>query len=42
MPTSAQTVQDFIAAFMKAWPTADHAALRPFFDEDAIFHSVPF
>jgi limonene-1,2-epoxide hydrolase len=41
MPTSAQTVQDFIAAFIKAWPTADPTPLGSFFDEDAIYHNIP-
>jgi limonene-1,2-epoxide hydrolase len=41
MPASAQTLQDFIAAFIKAWPTADPAPLGSFFDEDAIYHNVP-
>jgi len=41
MPSSAQTVQDFIAAFMKAWSAADSATLGSFFDEDAIYHNIP-
>ncbi|MHB8328022.1 MAG: limonene-1,2-epoxide hydrolase family protein [Acidimicrobiales bacterium] len=41
MTSSAQTVQDFIAAFMKVWPAADPAPLGPFFDEDAIYHNIP-
>jgi limonene-1,2-epoxide hydrolase len=41
MLTSAQTVQDFIAAFMKAWPTADPAPLGLFFDEEACYHNIP-
>ena len=41
MPTSAKTVQEFIAAFVKAWPTADAALLGAFFDEDAVYHNIP-
>jgi limonene-1,2-epoxide hydrolase len=41
MPTSAQTVQDFIAAFIGAWPVADSISLGSFFDEDAIYHNIP-
>jgi limonene-1,2-epoxide hydrolase len=41
MPTSLETVQDFIAAFMKAWPAADTTTLGSFFDEDAVYHNVP-
>jgi limonene-1,2-epoxide hydrolase len=41
MRTSAQTVQDFIAVFMKAWPTADPGPLGPFFEENAVYHNVP-
>ena len=41
MPTSAKTVQDFIAAFMKAWPAADPAPLGAFFAEDAVYHNIP-
>ena len=41
MPSSAKTVQDFSAAFMKAWPTGDPAPLGSFFDEDATYHNGP-
>jgi limonene-1,2-epoxide hydrolase len=41
MINSAQTVHDFIAAFKKAWFTADHEALGSFFDRDAIYHNIP-
>jgi limonene-1,2-epoxide hydrolase len=41
MPASIETVQDFIAAFIKAWPTADPAPLGSFFDEDAVYHNIP-
>ena len=41
MPTSAQTVQDFITAFVKVWPGADPAPLESFFAEDATYHNVP-
>jgi limonene-1,2-epoxide hydrolase len=41
VPTHVETVQDFITAFMRAWPTADAAALGSFFSEDAVYHNVP-
>jgi limonene-1,2-epoxide hydrolase len=41
VPTSVETVQAFIAAFMKAWPTEDATVLGSFFDEDASYHNVP-
>jgi limonene-1,2-epoxide hydrolase len=41
VPTHVETVQDFITAFMRAWPTADTAALGSFFSEDAVYHNVP-
>jgi limonene-1,2-epoxide hydrolase len=36
-----QTVQDFIAAFVKAWPTADASLLGSFFEETAVYHNIP-
>jgi limonene-1,2-epoxide hydrolase len=41
MPTAVETVQDFMAAFVKAWPAADTTTLGSFFNEDAIYHNVP-
>jgi limonene-1,2-epoxide hydrolase len=41
MPTSAETVQEFIAAFIAAWPQGDAATLGPFFSEDAVYHNMP-
>ena len=41
MPTSVETVQAFIVAFTKAWPTADPTPLGSFFDEDATYHNIP-
>ncbi len=41
MPSSAETVRDFIAAFIKAWPTADATTLGSFFAEDAAYHNGP-
>ena len=37
MPTALETVQDFMAAFIEAWPSADATALGPFFSEDALY-----
>lgn len=41
MPTSLETVQEFMAPFMKAWPTADATAVGSFFSEDAVYHNGP-
>jgi limonene-1,2-epoxide hydrolase len=41
MPTPVETVQDFMVAFMKAWPTADTTALASFFSEEALYHNGP-
>jgi limonene-1,2-epoxide hydrolase len=41
MPTPVETVQDFMAAFIRAWPTADSAALRSYFNEEAVYHNGP-
>ena len=41
MPTSVQTVVDFIATFIEAWPSGDAIRLGPFFAEDAVYHNVP-
>ncbi len=41
MPSSVETVQRFIAAFIKAWPTTDATTLGSFFAEDAAYHNGP-
>lgn len=41
MPTPVQTVQDFMATFVKTWPTADPTVLGLFFSEDAVYHNGP-
>lgn len=41
MPTPVETVQDFMAAFVKSWPTADSTVLGLFFSEDAVYHNGP-
>jgi len=41
MSTSAKTVQEFIAAFITAWPEGDAAKLASFFSEDAVYHNIP-
>jgi limonene-1,2-epoxide hydrolase len=41
MRTAEQTVQDFIGAFMRVWPTADPGPLASFFKEDAVYHNIP-
>jgi limonene-1,2-epoxide hydrolase len=39
MPTALETVQDFMAAFIEAWPIADATALGSFFSEHALYHN---
>lgn len=41
MRTPVETVRDFIAAFIAAWPEGDAARLGSFFREDAVYHNVP-
>jgi limonene-1,2-epoxide hydrolase len=41
MPIALETVQDFIAAFVRAWPNADTTTLGSFFSEAATYHNVP-
>ena len=41
MPTSAETVHEFIAAFIAAWLQGDAAVLGPFFSENAVYHNMP-
>src|ERR1700677_1172453 len=41
MPTALETVHDFIAAFIAAWPSADATALGSFFSEDALYQNGP-
>jgi limonene-1,2-epoxide hydrolase len=41
MPTAVETVRDFMAAFVQAWPTADTTTLGSYFNEDSIYHNVP-
>jgi limonene-1,2-epoxide hydrolase len=41
MANSLETVQHFIVAFVKAWPTADATTLGSFFAEDAVYHNGP-
>ena len=41
MATPAQVVQDFVDAFVIAWPTADAQALAQFFSENAVYQNGP-
>src|SRR5271154_5497050 len=41
MPTPAETVLDFMAAFIEDWPSGDAARLGSFFAEDAVYHNMP-
>ncbi|MHB8328594.1 MAG: limonene-1,2-epoxide hydrolase family protein [Acidimicrobiales bacterium] len=36
-----ETVQEFIEAFISAWPEGDAAKLASFFGEDAVYHNMP-
>jgi limonene-1,2-epoxide hydrolase len=41
VPTALETVQDLMAAFIEAWPSADTTALGSFFSEDALYQNGP-
>jgi limonene-1,2-epoxide hydrolase len=41
MRTPAETVREFVAAFIGAWPRADAAALATFFSDEASYHNGP-
>jgi limonene-1,2-epoxide hydrolase len=41
MLTPVETVREFIAVFIAAWPHGDATPLGQFFSEDAIYHNVP-
>jgi limonene-1,2-epoxide hydrolase len=41
MSTPAETIQEFVAAFIAAWPDGDTTKLGPFFSEDAVYHNMP-
>jgi limonene-1,2-epoxide hydrolase len=36
-----EIVENFIAAFIDAWPKGDAGTLGSFFSEDAIYHNMP-
>ena len=36
-----EVVEQFIAAFVQAWPEADAASVAAHFSEDAVYHNVP-
>jgi limonene-1,2-epoxide hydrolase len=36
-----EVVDQFITAFIAAWPAGDASRLGPFFHEDAVFHNIP-
>ena len=37
----AETVRDFVTAFIEAWPSGDATTLARFFSEDATYHNGP-
>lgn len=41
MRTPIDTVHEFVAAFVTAWPTGDASSLGPFFSESATYHNGP-
>jgi limonene-1,2-epoxide hydrolase len=41
MPTPVKTVEEFVAAFIAAWPERDATKLTAFFSEDAVYHNGP-
>lgn len=36
-----ETIRDFVAAFIDAWPRADADAVAAFFTHDAVYHNGP-
>lgn len=36
-----QTVEQFMATVIKAWPTKDASDLAVFFSDDAVYHNIP-
>jgi limonene-1,2-epoxide hydrolase len=36
-----ETVQEFMAAFIRAWPEGDAARVASFFSEEAVYHNGP-
>jgi limonene-1,2-epoxide hydrolase len=41
MFTPAETVENFIAAFIAAWPLGDPTTLGSFLSEGAVYHNIP-
>ena len=41
MSTPTTTVQEFMEAFMAAWPEGDAAKVASFFSENAVYHNGP-
>jgi limonene-1,2-epoxide hydrolase len=41
MPTPIKTIEEFVAAFITAWPERDATKLAAFFSEDAVYHNGP-
>jgi limonene-1,2-epoxide hydrolase len=39
--TPAETVGDFVSAFIEAWPDGDASTLAGFFSDDAVYHNGP-
>ncbi|WP_375484579.1 SgcJ/EcaC family oxidoreductase [uncultured Mycobacterium sp.] len=41
MTTPKETVEEFVAAFVSAWPDRDAARVASFFSDDAVYHNIP-
>ena len=41
MRTPLDTIREFMAAFISAWPTGDAGGLGDFFTDDAVYHNIP-
>jgi limonene-1,2-epoxide hydrolase len=39
--TPKETVEEFVAAFVSAWPDRDAARVASFFSDDAVYHNIP-
>jgi uncharacterized protein (TIGR02246 family) len=36
-----ETIEEFIAAFITAWPNQDASIVASYFTEDAVYHNIP-
>lgn len=41
MPSASEIVEQFMRAFIEAWPRKDASDLMTFFSTDAVYHNIP-